>query len=705
MTWTCLSSRGPLGTCSAVSYKPRGARVEPEQAKQYIAIACGTSPIEERITAAVLVMRWEARWRTAPPERPPWPDDIVAGVLARLQRDRPDELRRLTPRIYHGRAALPDPEGPPAWQDVPITPEQLARYERMAETMEEQDQEADRDVPRTSRGGAVLDEFLLSFQESLRNVVPPRPAPRTPAEARTGDYFTPSGQPRFGHDESFLDDADDEEFVEDDDAADELPGPVIPGYRCAVCKSPVHATPHGTLCTQRHGGAPTEPIPGKRTEAPGPREWDFSKVTIPLSDEQRAGLVKLLEAVESRKAEIRLAGVAGSGKTTLMRAFIEMLGGKPYYLLAPTNQARKRLQEVTGVATNTIHSFIYPKPEEDPAGELRFPDPRLLEDVDASGVFITDETSMIGEKLARDLRRIVRGTIVWVGDPEQLPPVGEPPGVDLKNAEVTLLEVHRQAAGSPPLALATEVRTTKHPAAMSLYNLAKKYRIPFMNGGPSLIANRLFAEHKQGRDSVALVWTNASRKAINTAYRVAAGATSLLQRYDRIVICSNHYHLGLLNGEVLFVEDVTWEQAPPWLNGCLGNALGRIKIYGRKEPLYTTDLVMGAERKVWQSAVAVARAAADQIFPEGSDAHMHVLRSIYAIVHADYAYAMTTHRYQGSQAESVFLAWEQDWTWKPHRVKNEREALQRFEDTRRWLYTSLTRTRKDLVIISLDKEK
>lgn len=576
--------------------------MELAQARRMVAIACtGSLPLPERVTAAVLVLRWEGRWREPPPDRSPWPDDLIEPILSRLD---PKEVPRLWGRIMAGRN---------------------------------------------------LDDFERAWEE----------------------WDIEKAEP-------------------------------IPGKRCGECRSLVYLSPSGPVCKKGHGGAEEDdedakiiPFPA----SPSDDDYDFSEVSIPLSDEQRKGLTTLLKAIDSRKREVRLSGVAGCGKTTLMRALLDTTS-RTVYLLAPTNQARKRLAEVTKSSeTSTLHAFIYPRPEETPTGELIFPDPRLREEVDPTAVFVVDEASMVGRRVADHFRSIARsGTIVWVGDPEQLPPVGEPPGVDLGNAEVKLTEIHRQAAGSPALALATEVRLATFPPQKYMRQIALKHNIRWLSGGPDTVSSRLFADHKAGRDAVALAWSNDDRRAINRTYRANAGATDPLHPYERIVICSNHYHLGLLNGDVLFVESVTWEPAPVWLSGCIGNNIGTVRIPGRQHPIYVTDTLLCADKKTWAAAVAVARAAADQVFPEESPAHTHMVRAINSIVHCDYAYCMTTHRFQGSQADSIYLAWAHDWTWNPRWRGSAQVAEGRFLDTRRWLYTSLTRTKTDLTIISLERE-
>ena len=137
--------------------------------------------------------------------------------------------------------------------------------------------------------------------------------------------------------------------------------------------------------------------------------------TARLSDQQR-------EAVRSavqHKVTV-LTGGPGTGKTTTMRAVIELLEkfGKRYALASPTGRAAKRLSQATDRPAKTIHRLLEFAPAE---GFKRNADHPL--DVD---MLIVDEASMIDLLLMNNLLKAVPADahLLLVGDVDQLPSVG-----------------------------------------------------------------------------------------------------------------------------------------------------------------------------------------------------------------------------------------------------------------------------------------
>lgn len=120
-----------------------------------------------------------------------------------------------------------------------------------------------------------------------------------------------------------------------------------------------------------------------------------------------------------------LTGGPGTGKTTVIKAMISIFKslGMKIALAAPTGRAAKRMSEATIHEAKTIHRLLCMEysGETETGRFLKNEQDRLEEDV-----FIIDESSMIDVLLMEAFLRAVKpgARIIFIGDADQLPPVG-----------------------------------------------------------------------------------------------------------------------------------------------------------------------------------------------------------------------------------------------------------------------------------------
>jgi len=165
-----------------------------------------------------------------------------------------------------------------------------------------------------------------------------------------------------------------------------------------------------------------------------------------------------------------LTGGPGTGKTTVIRALIQIFGnmGLEVALAAPTGRAAKRMSEATSHEAKTIHRLLemgYSDDDSERAEFVRDENDPLEEDA-----VIIDEASMIDNSLMYALLRAVKpGTrLLLIGDADQLPSVGA--GNVLRDliesrrfSTVELKEIFRQAQKSLIITNAHAINNGKLP--------------------------------------------------------------------------------------------------------------------------------------------------------------------------------------------------------------------------------------------------
>lgn len=163
---------------------------------------------------------------------------------------------------------------------------------------------------------------------------------------------------------------------------------------------------------------------------------------------------------------VPITGVAGTGKTTIIREVYKELSDAGYAvaLCAPTGKAAKRIQEATGLPAMTIHRLLeYPHPgERDPdtgAALLATVPKRDKRNPITQVVVLADEYAMVNREVHRNLIDALppNGRICMFGDVNQLKPIEQgrnaqgssPFQTALTKFNGTVLEtIHRTDEGS-----------------------------------------------------------------------------------------------------------------------------------------------------------------------------------------------------------------------------------------------------------------
>lgn len=418
------------------------------------------------------------------------------------------------------------------------------------------------------------------------------------------------------------------------------------------------------------------------------------------SPQQDAALLDVARFLKDPNRQVyRLFGFAGTGKTTLAQHLAESVSAVAFG--AYTGKAAYVLRQKGCANASTIHSMIYHTKEKGKARlreieamlaelliELRKDNPELSseqlsklydghrrvkdlrEQVEAErralsrpsftlnedsvvkdlDLVVIDECSMVDGRMGEDLLSF--GTKVLVlGDPAQLPPVGGG-GFFTENVkpDTMLTEIHRQAADSPIIAMATKVRMGER-LDLGTYGNCRVIDQPQMSPEDALRADQL------------LVGRNKTRHSSNRRMRslLGRGTNDYPVVGDKLVCLRNNHEKGLLNGALWYVEGV--------------GAITEDRVY----------MTVSAESDLEGQPGTELEVEAHTHYFEGRDESLPWWERKEA-EEFDYGYAMTVHKAQGSQWDEVVL-FDEAWCFRQYRD--------------RWLYTGITRAAETLTVVKM----
>lgn len=424
-----------------------------------------------------------------------------------------------------------------------------------------------------------------------------------------------------------------------------------------------------------------------------------------------------------------LSGYAGTGKTSVLGAFVKTL--KHYKvsvkLLAPTGRAAKVFGGKSSADAFTIHKQIYRRKSKADFGSPLSLQPNLLKHT----VFIVDEASMIGDftlqndgsvnarNLLEDLFEYVYSGVgcklILLGDEGQLPPVGSDhsPALnldylkyhfpELKLFHFKLTEVLRQAEDSEVLKNATLLRNTEwidYPK-FDLVPGGDLIRIDGMELQDALDG----AIHADGAEECIVV-TRSNKRANNYNLQIRGRILWYEEQLcggDYLMVVKNNYYwmgedsrMGFIaNGEIFRIRRIMgfetmygFEFVKVMVNFIDYEQEGDVELILHTETLLTEGPSLPRDRMK------------DLFYAVEQDyVHIKVKKDRYEAILKDpyfnalqvkYAYAVTCHKSQGGQWKHVFI----DQGYLNEDILG--------PDYYRWLYTALTRTTDKAYLVNFN---
>lgn len=470
-----------------------------------------------------------------------------------------------------------------------------------------------------------------------------------------------------------------------------------------------------------------------------------------LSQGQETALTKLEAFLAGPGQVFMLKGYAGSGKTTILKGLVEYLNatGKKNKLMAPTGRAANVIREKTGSEAFTIHKSIYSYDDmvEIAEGDSFYYYYKIRNNVDVSGnVFIIDEASMLSDAkneseffrfgsghLLSDLITYTRvaqpnvnSKIIFVGDPCQLPPVGDNSSkafndsylkehFNLSCEESEMKEVNRQGEDSGILKAATKIRMSISARFFNDFNLR--------SNGKDIINSTYesFLDTWQEAKSPKIIIANKNKTCLGLNLqireRIFGNADLPVQKSDIVIMGGNNYREGIFNGEFAVVNAVSDNttsrtislRGKPSVTLCwrdvelvFPDAESNNKIVKGKmlENFLYGDNNLKPEET--QALYVDFTSRHKGLKPKTEEFKEAIIQDEYFnCLLMKYGYAVTCHKAQGGEWDNVFTVWDHDNTkgFDCFTDKQQR-AGKTTQDFYRWAYTAITRASKTLYALN-----
>lgn len=432
------------------------------------------------------------------------------------------------------------------------------------------------------------------------------------------------------------------------------------------------------------------------------------------------------------KSVFLLRGYAGTGKTTLIGCLVKQLKhiGFKAILLAPTGRASKVMSSYSIYPSYTIHKQIY-YPKTEKSGNFVF---QLKSNKNKKTIFIVDESSMIGDEVKNEnlfenssllndlIQYVMKGNnckLIFVGDPAQLPPVNLSisPALDSnelkriffnKVFEVELDDVVRQRKDSGILINANQLRTQIQNEVFDQFqfDVSNFSDIKSTTNGLDVFESLETCYDQSGIDQTVFIVRSNKRAILYNEHirKRILGLDDELCLGDQLMIVKNNYFWLDLNSKAGFIAngDVIEILSIISRKNIYDFSFAEVKVrlvdYPNESPFKTILLLDTLRTETPSLSYDDGNRLYQNISMDYKDEKSKFKKFIKLkknpflnALQVKYSYALTCHKSQGGQWDNVFIE-------KPYLPKGiNKEYL-------RWLYTAITRTKKELFLIGFNKE-
>jgi len=470
--------------------------------------------------------------------------------------------------------------------------------------------------------------------------------------------------------------------------------------------------------------------PSKKVEA-NELELPNGKV-ITFNDEQFEGINKIKKWLKNGTTFFVLAGYAGTGKTTVIKKIIDSYRGG-IAVSAPTHKAKKVIMRTTKRDGQTLHGLLGLRPDinldDFNPNQPQF-NPIAPPKITDYNLVIIDEASMINQDLYNlilEKTKNSRTKVLFMGDPAQIPPVGEKESVVFNkniNEFHQLTKIERQNDTNPLKFVYTDLRNNLlelDSGIKRITNINDKGEGVFFTTDKKKFREMVIEKYKSDEfkkdiDFIRLIaWKNNTVMMSNKVIRyelfgddsdtikngdVVMGYRTIMTENMRKVVIENSADYRVtkissvkknsysINGFSVELEEIDWNDRKIYRNVFIIDSEDEMNLHIYAQQHDSFRDAAKSNKRLWKKYYEFRR---NNLLMKTIDKHVDgQYRSNYDIIakDLDYGYAITAHKSQGSTYEYTFV------------MENDINDNWQIKERNRIKYVALTRPTKSAIVLT-----